>query len=149
MKKALRIGAATMAIATVATVGAIFNKSGQTGDKDFAELTYVQTAVLKQGATGGEVKELQRRLKHWGYYNGAVDGIYGAGTVKAVKYFQQKNGLKADGIAGKSTFEALGMNDSVKALEGNKGSSSSSSNYTSSDLYLLAKTIYAEARGES
>ena len=152
MKKALRIGAATIAIATVATVGAVFNNTGHTVDNDFAVAPYVQTAVLKQGATGGEVKELQRRLKQWGYYNGAVDGVYGPATVKAVKYFQQKNGLKADGIAGKSTFEALGMNDSVKALEGNKGSSnssSSSSNYTSSDLYLLAKTIYAEARGES
>lgn len=151
MKKALRIGAATIALATVATVGAVFNNTGHTGDNDFAVSPIVQTAVLKQGATGGEVKELQRRLKQWGYYSGAVDGIYGPGTVKAVKYFQQKNGLKADGIAGKSTFEALGMNDSAKALEGNKGSSnsSSSSNYTSSDLYLLAKCIYAEARGES
>lgn len=151
MKKALRIGAATIAIATVATVGAVFNNTGHTEDYDFATSGYVQTAVLKQGATGGEVKELQRRLKQWGYYSGAVDGVYGPATVKAVKYFQQKNGLKADGIAGKSTFEALGMNESAKALEGNKGSSnsSSSSNYTSSDLYLLAKTIYAEARGET
>ena len=40
---------------------------GQTGDNDFAASTYVQTAVLKQGATGGEVKELQRRLKQWGF----------------------------------------------------------------------------------
>ena len=145
MKKALRIGAATLAIATVATVGAVFNNTGHTDDYDFATSEYVQTAVLKQGATGGEVKELQRRLKQWGYYSGAVDGVYGPATMKAVKYFQQKNGLKADGIAGKSTFEALGMNESAKALEGNKGSSnsSSSSNYTSSDLYLLAKTIYA------
>lgn len=150
MKKALRIGAATIALATVATVGAVFNNTGHTSDYDFAVSPIVQTAVLKQGATGGEVKELQRRLKQWGYYSGAVDGVYGPATVKAVKYFQQKNGLKADGIAGKATFEALGMNESAKALEGNKGSSnSSSSNYTSSDLYLLAKCIYAEARGES
>lgn len=149
MKKALRIGAAAATLAVVATVGAVFN-TGHTDDYDFAVSPYVQTAVLKQGATGGEVKELQRRLKQWGYYSGAVDGIYGPATVKAVKYFQQKNGLKADGIAGKSTFAALGMNDSVKALEGNSGSSnSSSSNYTNSDLYLLAKCIYAEARGES
>lgn len=149
MKKALRMCAASVAIAAVATVGAVFNL-GHTNDSDFAVSPYVQTAVLKQGATGGEVKELQRRLKQWGYYSGAVDGIYGPQTVKAVKYFQQKNGLTADGIAGKSTFAALGMNDSVRALE-NQGSSkpSSSSNYTSSDTYLLAKCIYAEARGES
>ena len=149
MKKALRIGAVSVAIAAIATVGAVFN-TGLTGENDYAETTYVQTAVLKQGATGGEVKELQRRLKQWGYYKGSVDGVYGKGTVEAVKLFQRKNGLTADGIAGKSTFAALGMNDSVKALENNKGSSSSSqnSNYTSSDLYLLAKCIYAEARGE-
>ena len=156
MKKALRIGAATIAIATVATVGAIFNNSGQTGDNDFAELTYVQTAVLKQGATGGEVKELQRRLKQWGYYSGAVDGIFGAGTKKAVIAFQKKNGLTADGVVGKATFAALGMNDSYNALEnknkkpgGSSSSNQGSSNYTSSDLYVLAKAIYAEGRGES
>ena len=150
MKKALRIGAASVAIAAVATVGAVFNL-GHTDDYDFAVSPYVQTAVLKQGATGGEVKELQRRLKQWGYYSGSVDGVYGPQTVEAVKYFQRKNGLTVDGIAGRSTFAALGMNDSVKVLD-NQGSSNknqSSSNYTSSDLYLLAKTIYAEARGES
>lgn len=150
MKKALRIGAAAIALAAVATTGAIFNL-GRTSE-DYAASPFVQTAVLKQGTSGGEVKELQRRLKMWGYYNGAVDGIYGKQTVEAVKYFQRKNGLTADGIAGKATFEALGMNESAKALDNqNKGSSSGSngSNYTSSDLYLLAKCIYAEARGES
>lgn len=150
MKKALRIGAATLAFAAVCTTGAIFNM-GQTDDNDFAVTPYVQTAVLKQGATGGEVKELQRRLKQWGYYSGEVDGVYGPATVAAVKYFQRKNGLTADGVAGKSTFAALGMNDSVKVLEneGKNNNSSQGSSYTSSDLYLLAKCIYAEARGES
>ncbi len=149
MKKTLRIGLAALAVATVGTATAVFTNSGYTRD-EYASTPYVQTAVLKQGASGGEVKELQRRLKNWGYYNGSVDGIYGAGTVAAVKAFQKKNGLKADGIAGKATFAALGMNESVKALE-NQGNnnSASGSNYTSSDLYLLAKTIYAEARGES
>lgn len=147
MKKALRIGVAALAVATVAGAAAIFNL-GQTSD-EFAATPYVQTAVLKQGASGGEVKELQRRLKEWGYYKGAVDGIYGKATVEAVKYFQRKNGLTADGIAGKATFEALGMNESAKALENSGGSSSGNSNYTSSDTYLLAKCIYAEARGES
>ena len=149
MKKALRIGAASIALAAVCTTGALFNL-GHTEASDFVS-PYVQTAVLRQGATGGEVKELQRRLKQWGYYSGAVDGVYGPQTVEAVKYFQRKNGLTADGIAGRATFAALGMNDSVKVLD-NQGSSSSNtanSNYTSSDLYLLAKTIYAEARGES
>lgn len=151
MKKALRIGLVALAVATVGSATAIFGTTHTS--EDYLSMPYVQTAVLRQGATGGEVKEVQRRLKNWGYYNGAVDGIYGKATVEAVKKFQQKNGLTADGIAGISTYKALGMNDSVRVLEGNKGNSgsgsSSGSNYTNSDLYMLAKCIYAEARGES
>ena len=151
MKKALRMGMAALAVAAVGCATTLF-ELGHTRE-EIAAPSYVQTAVLKQGASGGEVKELQRRLKQWGYYSGAVDGIYGKGTTEAVKYFQRKNGLVADGIAGKATFEALGMMDSAKALDKqgsqSSGSSGSNSNYTSSDTYLLAKCIYAEARGES
>ncbi len=134
-----------MAVAAVGSATAVFNTAYTS--EDYLSAPYVQTAVLRQGATGGEVKELQRRLKNWGYYSGAVDGIYGKGTVEAVKKFQKKNGLTADGVAGIATYRALGMNDSVKALQNQGGSSSS--NYTNSDLYMLAKCIYAEARGES
>lgn len=149
MKKATKICAAALAALTVCTSTAVLG--GKTLNA-YNEQAVVQTAVLRQGASGGEVKELQRRLKNWGYYKGEVDGIYGKQTVEAVKYFQRKNGLTVDGIAGKSTFAALGMNDSVRVLENNGSSSSSAtanSQYTSSDLYLLAKCIHAEARGES
>lgn len=113
----------------------------------------LETAVLRQGAKGNEVKEVQRRLKLWGYYNGSVDGVFGAGTKAAVVAFQKKNGLTADGIVGKSTYKALGMNNSYNALVGLAGSSGSSASgnvngFSSSDVYLLAKTIYAEGRGE-
>ena len=109
----------------------------------------VEVAVLKSGSSGNEVKEVQKRLKLWGYYNGAVDGVFGAGTKSAVIAFQKKNGLKADGVVGKATYKALGMTSSYNALVGNSGSSSSSiGEYTSSEVYLLAKTIYAEGRGE-
>lgn len=145
MKKALKMGAVALAVAAVGTATAVFNIA-YTNDE--ISTPFVQTAVLRQGASGGEVKELQRRLKEWGYYNGAVDGIYGKGTVAAVKAFQKKNSLTADGVAGIETYKALGMNDSVKVLE-NDNKSSGNSNYTSSDLYLLAKCIYAESRGES
>lgn len=149
MKKALRIGISLASAVAVASGVAVFNL--QRTNEEYLSSPYVQTAVLKQGATGGEVKELQRRLKMWGYYSGSVDGIYGSKTVEAVKYFQRKNGLTPDGIAGKATYAALGMNDSVRVLEneGKKPGSSGGSSYTSSDLYLLAKCIYAEARGES
>lgn len=98
-------------------------------------------AVLKRGSRGSTVRTVQTRLKNWGYYKGAVDGIYGSQTVSAVKYFQRRNGLTADGIVGKRTAAALGITLSAS-------SSGSSGQITSSDLNLLARVIYGEARGE-
>ncbi len=99
-------------------------------------------AVYQQGSNGNTVKTIQRKLKNWGYYNGSVDGIFGAKTKEAVKYFQRKNGLKVDGIVGNNTLKALGMSTS-------SSSGSSSSGYSDSDVMLLARLIYGEARGES
>ena len=62
---------------------------------------------LKKGSRGTAVKTLQTALKEQGYYSGKIDGIYGKGTVNAVKAFQRKNGLKADGIAGPLTQDKL------------------------------------------
>ena len=154
MKKILAIGALTLALTAGATAGIVGAAKVRTQDAaDTAQTAVLEAAVLRQGSRGGEVKEVQRRLKQWGYYSGAVDGIFGAGTKKAVIAFQKKNGLTADGIVGKATYQALGMNDSYNALNGGSSSGSSgssgSSSYTSSDLYLLAKCIYAEGRGES
>ena len=50
-------------------------------------------ALSKYGSRGNEVKQIQEKLKRWGYYKGNVDGIYGSQTLEAVKYFQRKNGL--------------------------------------------------------
>ena len=98
-------------------------------------------ALSKYGSRGDEVKQIQQKLKNWGYYNGAVDGIYGSKTLEAVKYFQRKNGLTVDGIAGDKTLAALG-------IRGTSNSSSSSSNSNSNNVTLLAKLIYGESRGE-
>lgn len=155
MKKALITGITAALIATAAGVGAVCQQTAEQKVYADSSCACVEAAVLRQGSSGGEVKEVQRRLKMWGYYSGAVDGIFGKGTLEAVKYFQRKNNLTPDGVVGKSTYAALGMNESANALGGNKGNGSassgnnSSSQYTSSDLYLLAKCIYAEARGES
>ncbi len=97
-------------------------------------------ALSKYGSRGNEVTQIQTKLKRWGYYNGNIDGIYGSQTLSAVKYFQRKNGLAVDGIAGKNTLEAMGIFNST-----NTGSSSSSN---SNDLNLLARLVYGEARGE-
>ena len=98
-------------------------------------------ALSKYGSQGDEVKQIQQKLKNWGYYNGSVDGIYGSKTLEAVKYFQRKNGLTVDGIAGDKTLAALG-------IKGSSNSSSSSSNSNSNNVTLLAKLIYGESRGE-
>lgn len=111
----------------------------------------LEAAVLRQGSKGGEVREVQRRLKMWGYYKGSVDGVFGAGTRAAVIAFQKKNGLPADGVVGKATYKALGMTDSYNILTNSGGAGTSSSGlngFSSSDVYLLARTIYAEGRGE-
>ncbi len=92
--------------------------------------------VLKEGSRGDTVKKLQQELKNQGFLSDKPDGIYGARTKAAVKKMQKAYGLTVDGIAGQKTLSALGI------------STSDSSGYTSSDVYLLAKCIYAEARGE-
>ena len=52
--------------------------------------TVVYAAVLQQGNSGSSVKTMQQKLKNWGYYKGAIDGIFGPKTLEAVKYFQKK-----------------------------------------------------------
>lgn len=150
MKNSMRkIAIAAMACALflpTLTVGVAKTMENAGAEHVIVEETATAAAVLRQGATGGEVKEVQRRLKLWGYYNGSVDGVFGAGTKKAVIAFQKKNGLTADGVVGKSTYKALGMNSSYQALQGANTSNASGQN--SSEVYLLAKTIYAEGRGE-
>ena len=98
-------------------------------------------ATLRVGSSGEELKTLQTKLKRWGYYTGSIDGVFGSGTKKAVIAFQKKNGLTPDGIVGPATLKALGMQSS-------SGSSASSGSNTNGNLYLLARLVYGEARGE-
>lgn len=100
----------------------------------------VSYALSKYGSRGEEVKKIQTKLKQWGYYSGNIDGIYGTGTFNAVKSFQKKNGLDVDGIAGEKTLKALGI------TSGSNNSNSATSNNT--DLNLLSRVVYGEARGE-
>jgi len=104
---------------------------------------YASADLYKKGASGGTVKEIQTRLKAWGYYNGSIDGVYGSQTEKAVKSFQKKNGLSVDGQCGNLTLAALGL------PTGNSGGGSSSGGGSNSgNVDLLARLISAEARGE-
>ena len=97
--------------------------------------------LYKRGSSGDVVSQIQTRLKSWGYYDGAVDGVYGSRTEAAVRAFQKKNGLSVDGQTGNQTLAALGISPS-----GGGGGGESPSQ--SGDLYLLARLISAEARGE-
>lgn len=97
------------------------------------------TAIYYYGTRGQTVTEIQSRLKRWGYYNGSIDGIYGYKTFVAVKKFQAKNGLKADGVAGSKTLAALGIN--TYKTSGQTGSSGQ-------NHYLMSKLVTGEARGE-
>ena len=97
-------------------------------------------ALSKYGSQGEEVRQIQTKLKRWGYYNGSVDGTYGSKTLSAVKSFQKKNGLTVDGIAGTKTLNAMG----ITSISNSSGTTSNSSN-----VNLLAHLIYGEARGES
>lgn len=97
-------------------------------------------ALSKSGSRGEEVKKIQTKLKNWGYYNGSVDGVYGWQTENAVRSFQKKNGLTADGVAGEKTLNAMGIFTS--------STSSSSSSPNEANVELLARVINGEARGE-
>ena len=98
--------------------------------------TAASATGYKKGSSGETVKKIQTKLKEWGYYNGTVDGVYGSGTEKAVKYFQEKNGLTADGKAGQKTLDAMGIFEEAAA------------DSSGGDEALLARLISAEARGE-
>lgn len=93
-------------------------------------------ALSKIGSRGTEVRNIQTRLKSWGYYFYTVDGIYGWRTAEAVKKFQRKHGLTVDGICGPATLAKIGLPT---------GQSTSSTN----NVNLLARIINGEARGES
>ena len=102
-------------------------------------ITRGNSAVLSLGSRGAKVTLIQQRLKDWGYYTGAVDGIFGRGTHNAVVRFQRQNGLAVDGQVGKKTAAAMGV-----SLAGTV----SAALYQESELSLLARLVSGEARGE-
>lgn len=135
MKKLLIILsiAFVVSLSVLGFVGATSSKINNSVSASSESVVYAATA---------DIKEVQTKLKKWGYYNGAVDGINGPKTKAAIKAFQKKYGLTQDGVVGPLTAAKMGI--SLKS-----SSSSSSNKYNSNDRYLLAKVVYAEARGES
>ncbi|WP_283609800.1 spore cortex-lytic enzyme [Faecalispora anaeroviscerum] len=100
--------------------------------------------LSRVGSRGDEVKQIQTKLKSWGYYSGSADGIFGEQTKQAVIKFQKKNNLTADGIAGPQTLKAMGISSSSSSGDSGGGQGQ----YSSSDIDLLARVVSAESRGE-
>ncbi len=98
------------------------------------QLSSNQNVVTAQ--TASQIQAVQQRLKELGYYDGPITGNYGPLTRAAVIKFQSDYGLNAEGYLGPQTLAMLGLSDNY-------------SSQNNSDLYLLAKCVYAEARGES
>ncbi|TVX97604.1 spore cortex-lytic enzyme [Cohnella terricola] len=127
-------------------------------------------AILKEGSSGKDIYELQGRLKALGYYDGKVDGDFGAKTKNAVTWFQWKFGMKSDGIVGaktklklwqatkswKPTAEELpqtsgGGNAGAGGKPTNESNNLPASNnlgFTDKDMKMMANAVYGESRGE-
>ncbi len=141
MKKSFKIGVIAMLIMLVIACASTFLLNQN-------NLEIIEpTAIINSSSSSSDIKLVQKKLKNWGYYKGNVDGIYGSGTKSAVRLFQKRNGLKVDGIVGNKTLAAMGITSSM--LSGGSQSTGSVNGYSSSDVKLLARLIYAEARGES
>lgn len=105
----------------------------------------VAYAQIHPGASGQQVVTIQTKLKRWGYYDGPIDGKYGAQTVLAVQKFQKKHGLFMTGVVNVSTAEKLGISLTAPAKT---TYTPSNTNAATGDVYLLARLAYSEARGE-
>ena len=76
MKKLIRTSALVLSLLVVGCAGVLFTARNLSfGREDIACEAVTEAAVLRQGSTGSEVKTVQSKLKRWGYYSGAVDGV--------------------------------------------------------------------------
>lgn len=141
-RKNLLIGTTTLLVLCLI----VFNFYWISNPAESANGSYNFTRTLYWGSSGNDVRTVQDKLSRWGYYKGSVDGKFGNSTSEAVRKFQQKNGLRVDGLVGPATAKALGM---TTGGGGGGGTSASTQGVNrQSDEYLLARTIHGEARGE-
>lgn len=178
----------TLALAAAPFAGVFFEDRGVTYAQSFAAAPVITeipdegeealpafgTTLLKLGSSGQDVYELQGRLKHLGYYAGAIDSQFGAKTKNAVTWFQWKFGLKSDGVVGAKTKlklynattawkptapqtstakkdtssgTAAKNNDTAKSNTAEL-SSGNTMGLSENDLKIMANAVYGESRGE-
>ena len=106
------------------------------------------TRTLRKGYTGADVIAVQQKLKELGFYSGSVDGVYGTGSIAAVKKFQQQNGLTADGLVGSRTYTALMSASTGSSSNSGSDNSSSSSDSTSGQDYAEGTLSYGSTGTE-
>ncbi|MFC0612367.1 spore cortex-lytic enzyme [Scopulibacillus daqui] len=119
--------------------------------------------VIHRGSVGNDVIELQARLQYIGFYRGKIDGVFGWGTYWALRNFQEKFGLKVDGLAGLKTRQKLvavtkydyrnppnnyAGKSSAKTKAQQKTNQNIPKGFSQSDINLMANAVYGEARGE-
>jgi len=114
----------------------------------YGSAALAQEKVIYYGSDPDAVGKVQKNLKDWGYYDYNVDGYFGYRTEQAVKNFQKKHGLTADGVCGPATLKALGLSNLVASTT-TKTTQKKAATGTRSEAYLLAQCINGEARGES
>lgn len=109
-----------------------------------------QDRTLYWGVAGDDVRKVQYRLYQWGYYDGPIDGVYGPETWQAVRRFQSRNGLSPTGRVNERTWEYLGfyVGRAERESPPTPATSSRIGISAGNDVYLLAKVIAGEARGE-
>nr|WP_318509428.1 spore cortex-lytic enzyme [Bacillus sp. T3] len=119
------------------------------------EASSFSNRIIQRGATGGDVIELQSRLKHVGFFTGKIDGVFGWRTYWALRNFQYEFGLPIDGVAGPTTKTKL-----VKATKNYKPAPAGAKNttkvtstnlpngFSQNDIKLMANAVHGEARGE-
>ncbi len=106
------------------------------------------TRTLRKGYTGADVTAVQQKLKALGFYSGSIDGVYGTGSIAAVKKFQQQNGLTADGLVGSRTYTALMSASTGSSSNSGSDNSSSSSDSTSGQDYAEGTLSYGSSGTE-
>ena len=117
---------------TIAKLESVYNSKGGSSISVTTTTTSTTGSTLKLGSSGTKVRDLQNDLTKLGYYWADITGSYGSKTEAAVKNFQEKNNLTADGVAGTKTLNAI-----ADAVSRKGGSSSSSSGYTSGTTLKL------------
>lgn len=114
------------------------------GNAYYAGRVAAQTGNLRVGSRGEKVSEVQRKLRQWGYYDGPISGTFGPLTLEAVRFFQRRNGLTVDGVVGPQTAGAMGIRLTGRAALPAAGGGGGHQG----DVYLLARAVHGEARGE-